>query len=289
MILRQAEPSDARQIAEVHVLSWQHAYRGLLPHSFLDGLSVTEREQSWRQALIKVGCQVLVAVEGNRIIGFTSFGASRDDDAAKRTGEIYAIYLRPDMWQQGIGRVLWVQAISRLANKWKCASNGLGSSGQFESAPFLSTKRSIKLASSPELASHRLPYSNPTRHRSPSCLQRCARQLLVPRRFQTSDGSPWRQCGVNDSATTSRSQAFHRLDELPAGSLPSYSDGWPHGAEMPHGLCREDCRLNVEFSYLRWRAIVDVTQTPPEKSKKRPPHGQRCTSKGFSALVDQSR
>src|SRR4051794_18888364 len=105
----------------------------------------------------------------------------------------------------------------------------------------LSTKPLTKLASSPELASHRWPYLNPIQHRSPSCLQRCARPPLALRRFQTSGESPWTPYGEDDWATTSRSQAFRTLDELPAGSCPSYSAGWPHEAEIPHGLCRDDC------------------------------------------------
>jgi len=34
-------------IAEVHVSSWQAAYRGVLPDDLLDGQSLPEREQSW--------------------------------------------------------------------------------------------------------------------------------------------------------------------------------------------------------------------------------------------------
>jgi hypothetical protein len=38
MSIRLAQASDARAIAEVHVRSWQAAYRDLLPQEYLDGL-----------------------------------------------------------------------------------------------------------------------------------------------------------------------------------------------------------------------------------------------------------
>jgi len=50
-MLRAAVPADARAIAEIHVASWRSAYRGLLPDSLLDAMSVDELEQRWRSRL----------------------------------------------------------------------------------------------------------------------------------------------------------------------------------------------------------------------------------------------
>ena len=44
MLLRPAEPSDSLAVAEIHVRSWQVAYRGLLPGDYLDALIPQERE-----------------------------------------------------------------------------------------------------------------------------------------------------------------------------------------------------------------------------------------------------
>ena len=46
------EPSDdAAGIATTHVASWRAAYRGLLPQSLLDDLSVDRRTEQWREAI----------------------------------------------------------------------------------------------------------------------------------------------------------------------------------------------------------------------------------------------
>jgi GNAT superfamily N-acetyltransferase len=57
----------------------------------------------------------LVADAGGRLPGFVSYGPARDDDAdSRRAGEIYAIYLVPAAWDEGIGRQLMAAALDRL-------------------------------------------------------------------------------------------------------------------------------------------------------------------------------
>lgn len=76
--------TDAAGIAAVHVISWQHAYAGLIPQDYLDSLSVQDRTQSWERNLTRPptpGVATLVVELDLRIIGFASLGPSRDDDA----------------------------------------------------------------------------------------------------------------------------------------------------------------------------------------------------------------
>ena len=44
MIVRPAKPGDARDIAEIHVRTWQAAYPGLVPADYLAALSVERYE-----------------------------------------------------------------------------------------------------------------------------------------------------------------------------------------------------------------------------------------------------
>ncbi len=106
--LRRAAPGDARSIADVHVRTWQQAYRGLLATEVLDRLSVTRREEYWRSELtvLQGEQRPWVAELEGRVVGFVSAGPSRDDDADGRVGEVYAIYVDPGCWSRGIGRHL---------------------------------------------------------------------------------------------------------------------------------------------------------------------------------------
>lgn len=112
--IRGAGSEDARAIAAVHVASWRHAYRGLLPRDFLDRSSVEDRERSWRRTFTEPGYGVVVAEEAGRLVGFASFGPSRDRGAPDGTGEIPAIYVAPEVLGTGVGRQLFEAAVGKL-------------------------------------------------------------------------------------------------------------------------------------------------------------------------------
>jgi GNAT superfamily N-acetyltransferase len=113
--VRAAVPADARHVAEVHVRSWQSAYRGLLDQDYLD--SLTPEAWTSRYDFERVGLRVpstLVAVRENAVCGFTSVGLSRDDDLADH-GELMALYVDPRQLRTGIGTVLIGAARKRMA------------------------------------------------------------------------------------------------------------------------------------------------------------------------------
>lgn len=107
MKVRLAEGADAKAIAQVHVASWQSAYRGILPDKLLDNLSVENRAKNWQAWLAQSRGQTLVLEVGGQVVGFVMCGPTRDRDVdGKKVGEIYAIYLHPDVWGHGFGRRL---------------------------------------------------------------------------------------------------------------------------------------------------------------------------------------
>jgi ribosomal protein S18 acetylase RimI-like enzyme len=116
-MIRRATPNDARAIAEVHVKSWQAAYRGLLPDDFLRNLSVERREEQWRRGLQNPE-QVLLVYEQERIVAFCGFAPSRDEDVDKtNVAELGTLYALESVWNQGIGRALWQEAIQLMREK----------------------------------------------------------------------------------------------------------------------------------------------------------------------------
>jgi GNAT superfamily N-acetyltransferase len=117
MNIRPAVESDARPIAEVHVRTWQVAYRGQIPDEYLDSLSVDQREIAWRQILADADLLaggVLVLEHEAGIVGFAGVSASRDDDADRAIGEVGSIYVLPDFWNRGGGRALFDRAVDGL-------------------------------------------------------------------------------------------------------------------------------------------------------------------------------
>ena len=122
IVFRNAHSDDVRGIAEVHVRSWQAAYRGQIPDSYLEGLSVEKRELMWTEILKDQTRGVLVAEDEARIVGFSSFGPVWDKEENRLlTGEIYSIYVLEEFWNLGIGRTLMEDSLTALER------DGLGS------------------------------------------------------------------------------------------------------------------------------------------------------------------
>jgi len=112
--IRRATVADARAIAQISVLGWQAAYRGIIPDDFLDGMSVAAREVALESRLAPDegdGAPAWVAERGGTAIGFVSSGPPRDDDVPLPAAEIYAIYVLPDGWRSGAGRALMSTAV----------------------------------------------------------------------------------------------------------------------------------------------------------------------------------
>ena len=106
--IRPATLRDAKAIAELHVAAWQHAYAQLLAPEDLKSLSVDKRLAMWREAIEYAEPQVLVAsTEAGKLVGFVAFDRSRDPKTKPTTGELWALYVAPDVVGTGAGLALW--------------------------------------------------------------------------------------------------------------------------------------------------------------------------------------
>jgi GNAT superfamily N-acetyltransferase len=107
---QEADPRHVDGLAAAQVRSWRSAYRGLVPSSLLDGLSIPQRAGRWREILADGSLTTLVAQAADgEVVGFINLGPWRDGGLPESGGrllEIRALYLLPDRWRRGIGRRL---------------------------------------------------------------------------------------------------------------------------------------------------------------------------------------
>jgi GNAT superfamily N-acetyltransferase len=117
--LREARRGDELAVADVHIRAWQEAYRGLIPDEFLDALDPEDRARTYTfEADDPDAPTTLLAVQtgedcGEIILGFATICRSRDLDAPDH-GEIVALYVDPDRYEGGVGRLLMAEARRRL-------------------------------------------------------------------------------------------------------------------------------------------------------------------------------
>jgi GNAT superfamily N-acetyltransferase len=109
--IRTATPSDAAEIAAVHVESWKTTYSGIVADIFLDALSIETRTDFWSRTLSAKCDNVFVAVNG-KVVGFCSAAKARNDNGYD--AEIYSLYVLKEFQHQKIGSQLFNWAVEYL-------------------------------------------------------------------------------------------------------------------------------------------------------------------------------
>ena len=87
MTIRWADYKDARSLAEVHVASWRDAYRGIIPDSVFEFLTIDRRENHFLEALTSQAEETALIEEEGK------------DAGEENEGEIWGIYISPDHWR----------------------------------------------------------------------------------------------------------------------------------------------------------------------------------------------
>jgi GNAT superfamily N-acetyltransferase len=116
-VVRDAAVGDASGIARVHTRTWQRAYEHVFGEDRLAGLVEERRAEQWRERLVNPEARrhTLVVDEDGLVVGFAEVGPTHDpEEDEELVGELYAIYVLPEAWGEGIGRALMGEVLSRL-------------------------------------------------------------------------------------------------------------------------------------------------------------------------------
>jgi len=115
--VRPLREEDAEPITVVHLATWRAAYGALLPPGAFDRVDLAERAARWRGIARGEhpdrGTFVAVEATSPAVLGFISYGRSRDEDRPA-AAEIYALYVEPARWGSGLGRRLMDTALASL-------------------------------------------------------------------------------------------------------------------------------------------------------------------------------
>lgn len=121
--IRKADTADIPVIAALHIEGWKGAYGGIVDQSYLDSLTVAQRIADWTQWMQSGESEVFIADEEDKAAGFVVIGRTKTPPPGSspirpsHSGEIYALYLRPDMWRRGIGTALIKHAARELKDR----------------------------------------------------------------------------------------------------------------------------------------------------------------------------
>lgn len=115
--IRYASVEEADSIAEIHTSSWRATYRGIVADQILDNLDTQKRSAQLKNDINQYPQLYGIVYKGKEPAGYVSFGRSRDPNSQDTDGEIYAIYLHPQFFHQGIGRKLFQWSEEELRKK----------------------------------------------------------------------------------------------------------------------------------------------------------------------------
>ena len=116
------KPEDSLEVARIHTLSWQKAYKGIVDQNFLDSIDIEKRAASWKTGIeTNDPCIIrLVSEKNNHILGFACGLENRTKiELPDCDAELWAIYVHPDHENQGAGKSLleYFKEELRLAGK----------------------------------------------------------------------------------------------------------------------------------------------------------------------------
>ena len=118
--IREATTADIPDIAKIHVAGWHGAYGGIVDQGYLDDFTVEKRIPKWKEHFDKGESNALLAYIDGQAVGFVDYGSLKTPPAGMSkirplySGEIYALYLMPEFYRQGVGTALIKEAVGKL-------------------------------------------------------------------------------------------------------------------------------------------------------------------------------
>ena len=101
--IRLAVPADAPDMAEVHMRSWEIAYKNIIPEEYIKEKNAA-RPAFWKRIITNENQYQCVIQKNGKTVGIMCVVPTpQDDDADGNIGELEGIYLHPDYYRQGIG------------------------------------------------------------------------------------------------------------------------------------------------------------------------------------------
>ena len=106
VIIRNVKKEDLRAVSEIVVRGWKTAYKGIIDNEYLESLKVEDNYQKRLKDYNENG--FVVAELNGEIVGFCRYTLENlfSKELTEIDGEISALYVKPELKRNGIGRKL---------------------------------------------------------------------------------------------------------------------------------------------------------------------------------------
>ncbi len=119
IIIRNIEENDIPSVVDIQIEGWKTAYKGIVDDNFLNSMNRDERIQKRKNDYKENG--FIVAELNDEIVGFCRYIDNNKftPDILGIDCELLAIYVKPNLKYNGIGRKLFQFVINEFKNKGK--------------------------------------------------------------------------------------------------------------------------------------------------------------------------
>lgn len=119
IIIRALTVEDVLGAAEIRVIGWKSAYKGIVDDEHLDSLSIEEQTKKFEKSVNSDN--FVVAIQDGKVVGFCRFvyDNSFSPNIDYVDCELTAIYVHPDFKGKGIGTKLFQYVLDRFNNQNK--------------------------------------------------------------------------------------------------------------------------------------------------------------------------
>jgi len=118
--IRPATQDDIPDLARIHLASKLEAESGIVDAGFLNAKTVEQYEKKWIKFYADEDSSKALIFHDDEAVGFVSYGSLRTAPAGMSkirplySSEIYAIYIKPSFFSQGLGQKLLQYAVAKL-------------------------------------------------------------------------------------------------------------------------------------------------------------------------------
>ena len=116
-MIRNGKEEDAGTIAKIKIDNWRKTYLNIFPDEFLNNLEINNEKDKYLKNL--KNRNVIIYEKEEEPIAYCYYGKRNNTDFQDYGGEVFALYVKNDCQEHGIGTKLLQYAIKDLSKQYK--------------------------------------------------------------------------------------------------------------------------------------------------------------------------
>lgn len=113
-MIRKGKTEDAGIIAKIKIDNWRKTYKDIFPDDFLQNLEAKDEEEKYLKNLKE---KDVIIYEKDEPIAYCYYGKRKNSEYPDYEGEVFALYVKNDCQNHGIGTNLLQEAIRDLSKE----------------------------------------------------------------------------------------------------------------------------------------------------------------------------